>query len=94
MIDSTIFVGYTPDDPSNPLASGTFLEGVHLRTLSIRSTVNGFVNSDVAATTIADVKLSSVVTANGGLTFGIAATSDCWAKGERTSFVMATVGRP
>src|ERR1039458_3950467 len=26
MIDSTVFVGYTPDDPSNPLASGTFLE--------------------------------------------------------------------
>jgi hypothetical protein len=84
MIDSTVFVGYTPDDPSNPLASGTFLQGVHLRTLSIRSTVNGFVNSDVAATTIADVKLSSVVTANGGLTFGIAASAHITSVNVRT----------
>jgi len=84
MIDSTVFVGYTPDDPSNPLASGTFLEGVHLRSLGIRSTVNGFVNSDVASTVIGTVSLSSVVTTNGGLTFGIAASDHITSVNVRT----------
>jgi hypothetical protein len=84
MIDSTVFVGYTPDVPTNALLSGTFLEGVHLRTLSIRSPVNGFVNSDVAATTIGNVNLSSVVTANGSITFGIAASDHITSVNVRT----------
>src|ERR1017187_9860836 len=84
MIDSTVFVGYTPDVLTNALLSGTFLEGVHLRALSIRSTVNGFVNSDVAATVIGNVSLSSVVTANGSLTFGIAASNHITSVNVRT----------
>ena len=84
MINSSVFVGYTPDVLTNALLSGSFLEGVHLRTLSIRSPANGFVNSDVAATTIGNVTLSSVVPANGGLTFGIAASDHITSVNVRT----------
>jgi hypothetical protein len=74
MIDSTVFVGYTPNDPSNPLASsGTFVPDLRLGSVSIRSTVNGFVNSDLAASVVGTVNLSSVPTDNGGVIFGVLA---------------------
>jgi len=74
MIDSTVFIGYTPDDPSNPLISGTFMADLHLSSVSVRSTVNGFVNSDIAASEIGSVRLSSVLSNNGGTVFGVAAS--------------------
>ncbi len=75
MIDSTVFVGYTPDDPGNPLiGGGTFVADLRLGSVSIRSTTNGFVNSDLGASLVGSVKLSSVVPDNGGHGFGVAAS--------------------
>jgi hypothetical protein len=74
MIDSQVFVGYTPTDPSNPLnGGGTFTADLKLGTVSISSKTAGFVNSDLAASIVGGVKLSSVTTSNGGLVFGVAA---------------------
>jgi hypothetical protein len=74
MLDSTVFVGYAPTDPSNPLASGTFVANLRLGSVSIRSTANGFVNSDLAAALVGGVNLSSVPTDNGGVIFGVVAS--------------------
>jgi Calx-beta domain-containing protein len=74
MLDSTVFVGYVPTDPSNPLASGTFVPGLRLSSVSIRSIANGFVNSDLAASAVGTVNLSSVPTDNGGIIFGVLAS--------------------
>ena len=74
MIDSTVFVGYTPTDPGNPLASGTFVADLRLGSVSVRSLANGFVNSDLAASIVGNVKLSTVMAPNGGLIFGVAAS--------------------
>src|SRR5207248_3059852 len=73
MIDSSVFVGFTPDDETNPLASGEFVPDLRLGPVNIRSTTNGFVNSNLAASLVGGVKLSSVVIDNGGLGFGVAA---------------------
>jgi len=85
MINSSLFVGYTPADPSNPLVGGTFAGENHIREVAISEKANGFVNSDIAAASVGVVDLSSVVTDNGGLTFGVNA-------GTRLSQV--TVGTP
>jgi Calx-beta domain len=85
MINSSLFVGYTPAVPNNPLVSGTFAGENHIREVAISGKANGFVNSDIAAASVGVVQLSSVVTDNGGLTFGITA-------GSRLSQV--TVGTP
>jgi hypothetical protein len=85
MIDSSLFVGYTPTDPGNPLVSGTFAGENHIREVAISDKANGFVSSDIAAASIGVVDLSSVVTDNGSLEFGITA-------GSRLSQV--TVGAP
>ncbi|HXI85620.1 MAG TPA: Calx-beta domain-containing protein [Verrucomicrobiae bacterium] len=74
MIDSTVFVGYTPDDPDSPLTSGEFVADLRLASVTIRSTTNGFENSDLAASLVGSVKLSSVVIDNGGIEFGVAAS--------------------
>jgi len=73
MMDSTVYVGFTPTDPSNPMLGGTFVPGLYLESLSILSKVDGFANSDVAAEIIDNVHLASVVTDNGGLPFGVQA---------------------
>ncbi len=85
MINSSLFVGYTPTDPSNPLIGGVFAGENHIREVTISGKANGFVNSDIAAASVGAVTLSSVVTDNGGLSFGITA-------GSRLSGV--TVGNP
>ena len=75
MIDSAVFVGYTPTVPGNPiLGGGTFVADLRLGSVGTRSISNGFVNSDIAASEVGQVSLSSVVTDNGGLGFGVAAS--------------------
>ncbi len=74
MIDSTVYLGYTPNDPSNPISGGgAFVAGMRLGSVNIRSSTNGFVNSDVAASQVGSVSLRSVVTDNGSLPFGVTA---------------------
>jgi hypothetical protein len=74
MIDSTVYVGYTPNNPANPISGGgTFAAGLRLGGVNIRSQVNGFANSDIAASQIGGVRLGSVVTDNGGTPFGVTA---------------------
>ena len=73
MIDSELFVGYVPDDPADPFASGSFLPDLRLNSVNIGSSSNGFVNSFIAAPIIGNVRLRSVVTDNGGVTFGVLA---------------------
>ncbi|MGO9246959.1 MAG: Calx-beta domain-containing protein [Verrucomicrobiia bacterium] len=74
MIDSTVHLGYTPNPPTNSITSGgTFVAGMRLGSVNIRSSTDGFNNSDIAASQIGDVHLASVVTDNGGLSFGVTA---------------------
>jgi len=72
MIDSTLYLGYTPNVSTNPISGGgTFVPGMRLGSVSIRSATNGFVNSNIAASQIGDVSLRSVVKDNGGVSFGV-----------------------
>jgi hypothetical protein len=65
MIDSTVYLGYTPNPPTNSITSGgTFVAGMRLGSVNIRSSTNGFVNSDIAASQIGNIHLASVVTDN------------------------------
>ena len=74
MIDSTVYLGYTPNNPGNPISGGgAFVAGMRLGSVNIRSSANGFANSDIAASQIGGVRLGSVVTDNGGLPFGVTA---------------------
>ena len=73
MVDSTIYVGFTPGDPNNPLLGGTFVPDLRLGSLSVKSSVNGFANSVVVAAIIGGVHLGSVLADNGGLSFGVLA---------------------
>jgi hypothetical protein len=74
MIDSTVYLGYTPNNPGNPISGGgAFVAGMRLGGVSIRSKANGFANSYIAASQIGSVRLGSVVTDNGGLSFGVTA---------------------
>ncbi len=72
MIDSSLFVGFTPTDPSDPFGGGTFAGENHIRTMNINGKVaSAFVDSDVIAASVGAVKISSVATNNGGVFFGI-----------------------
>ncbi|MGD0060831.1 MAG: Calx-beta domain-containing protein [Verrucomicrobiia bacterium] len=74
MIDSTVYLGYTPNTPSNPISGGgTFVAGMRLGGVDIRSSTDGFANSDIAASQVGSVSLRSVVTDNGSLPFGLTA---------------------
>ena len=73
MVDSMVYVGFTPGDPSHPMLGGTFVPDLRVETLSIKSPVNGFANSDIAAAIIGNVHLASVVTDNAGQPFGVLA---------------------
>ncbi len=72
MVDSQVFVGYTPADTNSPLTSGTFVPGESIRAITVHSRSNGFVNSDIAVSQVGSINLSSVVPDNGGLVFGVA----------------------
>ncbi len=73
MIDSTLLVGFTPDDPGAPLAGGTFTADMQIGSVNIRSSLDGFVNSNIAASKVGNIHLFSVATDNGGLPFGVIA---------------------
>lgn len=74
MIDSTVYLGYTPNNPGNPISGGgTFVAGMRLGNVNVRSTANGFANTDIAGSQVGSVRLGSVVTDNGGLPFGVTA---------------------
>ena len=71
IIDSSIYVGFTPTDPNAPLLGGTFVSDLRLGSVSAKSSTNGFANSVVAAAIIGGVNLNSVETDNGGIPFGV-----------------------
>jgi hypothetical protein len=71
IIDSSIYVGFTPANPNDPLSGGTFVPGLRLGSVNVKSPVNGFVNSVIAASRITDIKLNSVETDNSGIPFGV-----------------------
>ncbi|MGA2602669.1 MAG: Calx-beta domain-containing protein [Verrucomicrobiia bacterium] len=72
MIDSTIYLGYTPNDPTNQISGGgTFVTGMRLGSLNIRSSTNGFINSDIAASQVGSAHFGSIMTDNDGLPFGV-----------------------
>ena len=74
IIDSTIYIGYEPNDPSNPFTGGgTFADNLRLDSVSVSARSNGFVNSEIAAAIIGTVHLASVRTGNSGQPFGILA---------------------
>ncbi|HTS19716.1 MAG TPA: Calx-beta domain-containing protein [Verrucomicrobiae bacterium] len=74
MIDSTLYVGYTPKDENNPISGGgTFIDGTRLGSVSLSLSSGAFIGSDIAAAQIGSVRLGSIVTDNGGVPFGITA---------------------
>ncbi len=74
MIDSTVYLGYTPNNPGNPISGGgAFVAGMRLGSVNVRSQVDGFANNYIAASQIGSVRLGSVVTDNGSLSFGVTA---------------------
>jgi hypothetical protein len=70
MVDSILFVGYTPDT-DDPFAGGEFTPDLLLKTVSISSSSNGFDNSYIAAPIIGNVRFGSVSTNNAGVEFGV-----------------------
>jgi hypothetical protein len=77
MVDSIVYAGFTPDVSTNQLLGGTFVPDLRVGSLSIKSPVNGFANSVIAAAIIGNIHLASVVTSNvtenGELRFGVLA---------------------
>ena len=75
MINSAISAGYQPNDGDDPFAGGNFVVALlSINSVTINSPVApAFVSSFIAATTIGSVNLSSVLTANGGVSIGILA---------------------
>jgi hypothetical protein len=74
MIDSTIYIGYSPTNSANPISGGgTFVAGLRLGSVNIRSSANGFINSDIAASQIGNARFGSITTDNGTNSFGITA---------------------
>jgi hypothetical protein len=71
IIDSSIYVGFTPTDPNDPLAGGTFVPDLKVGSVSTKSTSNSYVNSVVAGAIVGKVKLKSVQTDNAGTSFGV-----------------------
>ena len=68
--DSSIFVGYTPADAMNPLDGGVFFDGSKIGTFAVRSAQVGFSNTFIAAKTIGTISVASLVSDNGGTSFG------------------------
>ncbi|WP_040892250.1 beta strand repeat-containing protein [Zavarzinella formosa] len=76
-IDSDLFLGYTPTDPQNLMAGGTFLPGLKIAAFSVTglagSPTPAFSDSVVAADNIGAVTLKSVQSNNNNQKFGILA---------------------
>lgn len=73
ILDSTIYVGYTPSNSSAPFMGGTFIPNVRLNAVRASALAGGFANSYCFAPIIGNVNMASVVTTNGGIAFGIGA---------------------
>jgi hypothetical protein len=73
MVDSSLYVSFTPSETNNPLAGGVFVSNLVVRAVSITATSNAFVNSYIAAAEIGSVRLRSVATDNGAVPFGVLA---------------------
>jgi hypothetical protein len=71
IIDSSVYVGFTPADPTDPLSGGTFIPDSRLGNVSTKSTSDGFVNSVLVAPVVGKIRLSSIETDNGGIEFGV-----------------------
>jgi hypothetical protein len=89
--DSTIFAGFTPADPGNPMAGGVFFEGGSIRSFVIRSGTAAFDNTVVAAKTIGAIRVVSVDFDNGGTPFGFL-TNTVPARVSVSSFVYDKAG--
>ncbi len=85
MENSTLMVGFEPDDPDNPLAGGEFLSSFRLGPVHIVGRDAAFRNSYLMAPQIGRITLRSVEISNGGQPFGVFA-------GE--SIIAVTVGDP
>ena len=74
-VDSALLAGFTPTDPANPFAGGTFVPGALVNNFQVTgikgSTDPAFANSTVVASTLGTVRLKSVATDNGGNNFGL-----------------------
>ncbi|HVM59954.1 MAG TPA: Calx-beta domain-containing protein [Verrucomicrobiae bacterium] len=87
MIDSTLYLGYSPNISTNPISGGgTFVDGTRLGSVNIHSLVNAFINSDIAASQIGSARFSTIVTSNGGLPFGVTAQRISGASCKRPPF--------
>ncbi len=85
MENSTLMVGFQPDDPDSPLAGGEFLSRFRLGPVHIVGRDGAFRNSYLIAPQIGRITLRSVEISNGGQPFGVFA-------GE--SIIAVTVGDP
>lgn len=76
-VNSSLWTGFTPTDPTNPFAGGAFAPGSNLnnfRVTGIKGSMDpAFANSVVAADSMGSVKIKSVATINGGDAFGLLA---------------------
>jgi hypothetical protein len=76
-VDSSLLVGFTPTDPADPFAGGTFAAGSKLNIFQVTgvkgSAAPAFGTSVVAAAGMGTVTLKSVAADDGGLKFGLLA---------------------
>ncbi len=84
LIDSSVTIGYQPDDPSALLAGGSFSTNLTLQTVNIRAKTNGFINSFIVAARIGSVSLGSTLRDNYGTPFGILADQSIGAVSVKT----------
>jgi hypothetical protein len=81
LVNSMVFVGYTPVSRSNVMAGGTFVPGLQVRSLTLTKAISqkttnaNFINSVVAADKIGSIVLKNLQTNNGGTRFGILANN-------------------
>ena len=73
MTDSSIWVGFTPDDEDNPFGGGTFVPDLKLGSVTVKSKDQGFVNSFIASAIVGKINLGSVNMDNLGDPFGVLA---------------------
>ena len=73
LIDSSIFIGYEPDDAFQPMAGGFFEPELTFAGVQISGRSDAFVNSYVAAANLGTNHVKSVAIDNGGVPFGFLA---------------------
>jgi formylglycine-generating enzyme len=78
MIDSALWVGYVPNDVSDPLAGGMFSDKGTITSVNVKGTGTSgpaFLNSSIGAVNMGTVSLASVNTNNLGVAFGVVAST-------------------